>query len=87
MSGTISFDPYATNQPQNTFLLQTQGYVQGTAYDDPSVRMEMAGGTLAATETLTMWGGVPLTELINVTGAGSDASTLSAMPFSSASGS
>lgn len=72
MSGSVSINPYATNQPQNTFLLQTQGYVQGTAYDDPTARMELAGGVLASTETLVMWGGVPINELVNVAGSGSD---------------
>jgi len=72
MSGAISFNPFLTTSPANSFLLETQGYVQGTAYDDPSVRMELMGGTLASTETLVMWGGVPIEEYINVTGAGSD---------------
>jgi hypothetical protein len=75
MSGALSITPYSTNQPANTFLLQTQGLVQGAAYDDPSARMELAGGVLASTETVVMWGGVPLTELINVpsqAGAGAD---------------
>lgn len=72
MSGSVTINPFTTNQPQNTFLLQTQGYVQGAAYDDPSARMELAGGVLASTETIVMWGGVPITELVNVTGSGSD---------------
>ena len=72
MSGSVSINPYSTNQPQNTFLAQTQGLVQGCAYDDPSARMELAGGVLASTETLVMWGGVPLTELVNVTGSGAE---------------
>jgi hypothetical protein len=72
MSGSITINPYGTSQPQNSFLLQTQGYVQGVSYDDPTARMELAAGTLASTETVVMWGGVPITELINVTGAGAD---------------
>lgn len=72
MSGTISFNPFLTSQPQDSFLLQTQGYVSGTAFDDPSVRLELMGGVLASTETIVMWGGVPVTEQINVTGAGSE---------------
>lgn len=72
MSGTISFNPYATTAPANSFLLQSQGYVQGMAMDDPAVRMELTGGVLAASEALAMWGGVPITEAINVTGSGSD---------------
>lgn len=72
MTANITLAPFATNQPASSFLLQSQGYVQGTAYDDPSVRMELAGGTLATAETLVMWGGVPLTEQIDVNGSGSD---------------
>ena len=72
MSGTISFNPYGTSQPQNSFLSQTQGYVQGVAYDDPSVRMELERGILASTETVVMWGGIPVSELINTTGTGAD---------------
>lgn len=73
MSGSISLNPYVTNQPQDSFLLQTQGYVQGVAFDDPSVRMELERGVLASTETVVMWGGIPLTELINSAGSGPDA--------------
>jgi hypothetical protein len=72
MSGSISFNPSLTTNVQNSFLLETQGYIQGFAMDDPSARMELSGGVLASTETLTMWGGVPITELVNVTGTGAD---------------
>lgn len=70
MSGSISFNPYTTSTPQNTFLSPTQGYVQGTVYDDPTARMEMMGGQLATSETIVMWGGRPISELINNTSAG-----------------
>lgn len=72
MSGTISFNPYTTNQPQASFLLQTQGYVQGAPYDDPIARLWLAGGILASSETIAMWGGVPIEEMINLAGSGSD---------------
>ena len=72
MSGTISFNPYATNQPQDSFILRTQGYVQGAPYDDTVARLWLATGSLASTETLTMWGGVPITENIIVAGTGAD---------------
>jgi hypothetical protein len=72
MSGSITFNPYATTSPANSFLLQTQGYVQGLALDDPSARMWLAGGTLATTETVTMWGGVPIEEIVNNAGAGGE---------------
>ena len=70
MSGTISFDPFATSQPQNSFLNPTQGYVQGTVYDDPTARLELMGGYLDSGESVVMWGGRPISEQINVTSAG-----------------
>lgn len=72
MSGTISFQPYVTTAPQNSFLLETQGYVEGLPLDDTVSRLWLAEGVLASTETLPMWGGVPITEMINVTGTGAD---------------
>src|ERR1700734_1922222 len=72
MSGTISFNPYATQTPSNTFLNPTQGYIQGLALDDPSSRMWLEGGTLDTNETLTMWGGVPVSIEINQLGTGSE---------------
>lgn len=72
MSATVSVNPYATSQPQNSFLNPTQGYVSGTAYDDYSVRAELMGGTLASTESVVMWGGVPISEAINNTATGAD---------------
>jgi len=70
MSGTISFNPFGTSTPQNTFLNPTQGYIQGTVYDDPTARLELMGGYLASAETIVMWGGRPIGEQINVTAAG-----------------
>lgn len=68
----ITIQPYATNQPQDSFLLQTQGYVQGMILDDPVARMELAQGMLISTASTPLWGGVPVTELINLTGSGSE---------------
>ncbi len=70
MSGTISFNPYTTTTPQNTFLSPTQGYIQGLVYDDPTAYQELMGGQLASGETVVMWGGRPITEQINITSAG-----------------
>lgn len=68
----LSISPYITNQPQNTFLLNSQGFVQGVALDDTPSRMWLKGGTLLSTQTLPMWGGVPITELINQMGTNSE---------------
>ena len=72
MSGTISFNPFGTQTPVGTFLNPTQGYVQGLALDDPSSRLWLEGGTLDTGETLTMWGGVPLSIEINQLTTGSE---------------
>lgn len=64
---------YTTNQPQSSFLLETQGYVQGLCLDDTVARMWLMEGTLLSTASVPMWGGLPITEQINVTGAGADA--------------
>lgn len=70
MSGTISFNPFTTSQPQNTFLNPTQGLIQGTIYDDTVARMQLMGGFLDSAETVVMWGGRPITEIINVATVG-----------------
>lgn len=72
MTTQIAYDPYATGQPLSTFLTETQGYIQGFAEDDPSLRMELMRGTLDPTETLPMWGGVPITEFVNLMGVNAE---------------
>ena len=58
--GQLSFNPYLTTNAQNTFILESTGYIQGTALDDPSVRNQLSGGPIASTEALPMWGGIPI---------------------------
>lgn len=72
MSGTISFNPYATSFPVNPFVLQTQGYISGFAVDEPASRGWLRSGVLASTETIVMWGGVPVSQAINQNGNGSE---------------
>lgn len=69
---SITISPFATNQPQDSFLLQTQGLIQGMMYDDPTARLELAGGVLGSTETVPMWGGRAISEYVNYAGANSD---------------
>lgn len=65
MSATgIAFNPAATTNAAGLFITQAQGLVQGVFMDDPAIRYEMAGGTLDSAETLPMWGGVAIEELI-----------------------
>jgi hypothetical protein len=58
----ISFNPQLTTSPSNTFLQSTQGYVQGTTFDDTSSRMWLTSGVVASTVTQPVWGGMAITE-------------------------
>jgi hypothetical protein len=73
MASNISFNPFLTSNASGSFSVQSTGYVQGAAQDDPAIRNALAGGTLATTETLPMWGGVAIFE--NIPGSTVDGST------------
>ncbi|WP_343743367.1 hypothetical protein [Herbaspirillum huttiense] len=73
MASNIAFNPYLTTNALGSFSVQSNGLVQGAAMDDPSVRNYLAGGTLAVTEILPMWGGCAIFE--NIPGATSDGAT------------
>lgn len=62
MSATINFNPVLTTNATGSFNVQTNGYIQGQAMDDPSARYRLAGGILATSETIPMWGGVGISE-------------------------
>ncbi|HSY29990.1 MAG TPA: hypothetical protein VK832_20935 [Burkholderiaceae bacterium] len=64
MSG-ISINPFSTTNQAGSFSVQSDGYIQGMCMSKPSIRNELAGGNIAATETLPMWGGVAIFENIN----------------------
>ena len=69
MSSQISINPLLTTNALGSFSTQSDGYVQGIALDDPSVRNYLAGGVLANAETLPMWGGVGIYEAIPAGGS------------------
>jgi hypothetical protein len=58
MVATIPTNPYVTTAAQGVFNAQSKGLVQGDVYPDPAIRYKRAGGVLASTETLPMYGGV-----------------------------
>jgi hypothetical protein len=60
---SVTFNPSVTTSPQNSFLAQTKGLVQGTFLDDPAARMWLQQGYLLAGQT-PIFGGVPITELV-----------------------
>jgi hypothetical protein len=64
MSAQFSVNPVLTTVAAGSFGIDTSGYIQGTALDAPNTRNNLAGGVLASTETLPMWGGVAVQELI-----------------------
>ncbi len=62
---TISFNPQLTTSPANPFLVQTEGYVQGAYFDDPTTRQWLTTGMIAASVTGPVYGGMALTENVN----------------------
>lgn len=64
MGNSISINPIVQTNASGSFQTTSDGYIQGTALNDPAVRNALAGGYLMATETLPMWGGVGISELI-----------------------
>lgn len=68
MSSSISFNPYLTTNANGLFSISSYGLVQGVMEDDPSVRNELTGGILSASETVPMFGGVLLFENIPTAG-------------------
>lgn len=57
MTTNISFNPSLMTAPQNTFLTESQGYVQGLTQDDPVARMYLSAGTVGSGVTVPVWGG------------------------------
>ena len=68
MSGTISFNPAATTNIASSFAVDSRGFIQGMAMDDPTVRNLLKGGPLASTETIPMWPGVAIGTYIPAVG-------------------
>ena len=60
----ISINPFITTNAPGTFSVYSDGYVQGEALDDPAVRNELTSGPLASTETLPMWGGIGISQVV-----------------------
>ena len=59
-----AFSPYVTVNAAGSFNTTSNGLWQGMPLDDPTVRNLLAGGILATTETLPMYGGVAISEAI-----------------------
>lgn len=61
---SIPFNPNATTVASGLFLVSAEGSYPGIYVDDPGTRWQLAGGVLASSETVPMWGGVGICESI-----------------------
>lgn len=60
----ITFNPALTTQPQNSFALQSTGYVQGAFMDDPSSSMWLQSGLLDSAISVPVWPGMAISEYV-----------------------
>lgn len=61
---TLSLNPMTTTNALGSFSVQSDGYIQGVALDDPANRFNLSSGTVVSTETKPMWGGLAIAELL-----------------------
>lgn len=64
MSAQITINPVLTSNASGSFNVDSTGFIQGMMLDDPAIRYQLAGGILQKDETLPMWGGVGIYELV-----------------------
>ena len=64
MSALISFNPMLTTSPQDSFLLDSDGFIQGVELDNQPNRIQLEQGSLLSTSTKPVWGAVQVNQLI-----------------------
>ena len=57
-----TFNPYAVTNVQDGFSVQSNGFWAGDLQADPAGRFQLGAGVLKSTETVPMWGGLPVFE-------------------------
>lgn len=62
--GKISLNPMRTTNAANMFGIQSDGFYQGVALDDPANRYNLASGSVSTDEPDPIWGGLPISEFI-----------------------
>lgn len=67
----ISINPALATNFQDSFSVQSDGYVQGVYLADPAIRYQLAQGVIDAAVTQPVWGGFGI--LANVASAAADA--------------
>ena len=65
MTAQVPFNPLITTNALGSFNVSSAGYIQGVQLDDPATRFALAGGILATSETIPMWGGVGIYEQVS----------------------
>lgn len=65
----ISINPSQTIAPPSGFMVETQGYIQGIAVDDPIARQWLLSGSVNSGVTQPVWGGMGIEELVATPGA------------------
>lgn len=58
----VTINPALVTNAAGKFSLTTDGYVQGTALNDPAVRNELVQGIVAVAQTTPLWGGMAITD-------------------------
>jgi hypothetical protein len=79
MAYNFQVSPFGTTNATGSFNIDSAGYIQGLSMDSPSVRNQLAGGIVALTETLPMFGGIAISETVPtgyVTGSSSGPKSL-----------
>ena len=66
MTAQISLQPMVTTNAAGLFNVNSAGFTQGDAQDDPAVKFALAGGVLSTSATTPLWGGVPISEIIPI---------------------
>lgn len=62
---TININPMDVGNFGGNFAVNSDGYIQGEALQDPAARFSLATGRVADSETFPMWGGVGIAESIS----------------------
>ena len=64
MTAAINFNPFGTYNAPNSFMISSQGLWQGNAFPDPAIRYSLRQGILSYSETLPIWGGVVISDIV-----------------------
>ena len=67
---SITFNPMLTTNSQNSFILESQGYIQGMSLDNQPSRMQRKQGQLLSTSAKPVYGGMMVNELTPDIGTG-----------------